>query len=102
MKSTAMKTRTITELLMLAGLVVYGVLAATQSVRAAERDVYDYAAQRAAPAGTRRIVFIASKAAHGPRGNHEFFAGSLYFARRINAVYPRAYAVVYGEDQWPT
>jgi phosphoribosylpyrophosphate synthetase len=48
------------------------------------------------------MVFIASKADHGPRGNHEFFAGSLYLARRINAVYPRAYAVVTSEDQWPT
>jgi len=77
-------------------------LAAASSASAAEKDVYNYEGQRAAPSGTRRIVFIASKADHGARGNHEFFAGSLYFARRINAVYPRAYAVVYAEDKWPT
>ena len=93
-----MKTKTIMRSLALAGLV----LTAAPVAGAAEKDVYDYKAQHAAPAGTRRIVFIASKADHGPRGNHEFFAGSLYFARRINAFYPRAYAVVYSEDKWPT
>jgi len=72
------------------------------TAHAQEKDVYNYAAQLSAPAGTRRIVFIASKADHGARGNHEFFAGSLYFARTLNAFYPRAYAVVYAEDKWPT
>lgn len=91
----------VTKSLGLAGLVLAGTLMAMPGARAADKDVYDYEAQRKAPAGTRRIVFIASKADHGGRGNHEFFAGSLYFARRINAFYPRAYAVVYSEDKWP-
>src|SRR5690349_9913061 len=72
-----------------------------QRAFAADRDVYDYERQRNAPTGTRRIVFIATKGAHGGRGNHEFMAGSLYFARRINAVYPKAFAVVYSDDKWP-
>ena len=29
-------------------------------------------------------------------------AGSLYLARTINALYPKAYAVVYSDDKWPT
>ena len=97
-----MKTQTVTFLLVLVSLVLSIGIAVGQGSRAAEKDVYDYDAQRAAPANTRRIVFIASKADHGGRGNHEFFAGSLYFARMVNAVYPRAYAVVYSEDKWPT
>jgi hypothetical protein len=78
------------------------VLASRQQTQAAERDVYDYDGQRNAPAGTRRIVFIATKGAHGGRGNHEFMAGALYFARRINGAYPKAFAVVYSDDKWPT
>jgi putative membrane-bound dehydrogenase-like protein len=70
-------------------------------LRAADKDVSDYAAQKAAPAGTRRIVFIAATGTHGARGNHEFLAGANYMARRINAVYPNAYAVVYPENHWP-
>lgn len=93
-----MKNPTLTQFFALAGLVLSGVSTSAQSV---PKDVYDYEVQRKAAANTRRIVFIASKADHGARGNHEFFAGSLYMARRINAVYPRAYAVVYSEDQWP-
>ena len=38
---------------------------------------------------------------HGGIGNHEFYAGSLYLARQINADYPKAWAVVYTEDKWP-
>jgi hypothetical protein len=82
-----------------AALVLSGASAAGQSV---QKDVYDYEPQRAAPPSTRRIVFIASKADHGPRGNHEFFAGALYFARRIQAVYPHVDTAVYSEDNWPT
>ena len=93
-----MKKHFLTPLLVFAGLVLSGIPAIAQSL---PKDVSDYEAQRCAPAKTRRIVFIASKADHGERGNHEFFAGSLYLARRINALYPRAYAVVYSEDQWP-
>ncbi len=68
---------------------------------AADRDVLDFAAQKNAPAGTKRIVFIADKGTHGGRGNHEFQAGMLYMARRINALFPNAYAVVYTSDKWP-
>jgi hypothetical protein len=94
-----MKTSALTRSLALVSLVLSAASAAAQST---QKDVSDYEALHRAPANTRRIVFIASKADHGPRGNHEFFAGSLYLARRINAVYPRAYAVVYSEDQWPS
>jgi len=68
---------------------------------AAEREVFDYDGQKSAPAGTKRIAFIASHESYGGIGSHEFFAGSLYLARRINAVYPNAWAVVYTDDQWP-
>lgn len=68
---------------------------------AAEKDIFNYEAQKAAPAGTRRLVFIATKGTHGARGNHEFMAGETYLARRINAVFPNAYAVVYPDDRWP-
>jgi hypothetical protein len=68
---------------------------------AAEKDIYNYDAQRNAPAGTKRIVFIATHGTHGGLGNHEFLAGSIYIARRLNEVYPNAYAVVYTEDKWP-
>ncbi len=94
-----MEKLSFTPFFVLACLVLSGASAVAQSL---PKDVFNYEAQRNAPANTRRIVFIASKADHGARGNHEFFAGSLYLARRINAVYPRAYAVVYSEDHWPT
>jgi hypothetical protein len=68
---------------------------------AGEKGVYDYDGQHNAPAGTKRIVFIATHGTHGGIGNHEFLAGSLYLARRINEVYPNAWAVVYTEDKWP-
>ncbi len=93
-----MNKLSLTPFLILAGIVLFGATAAAQRL---PKDVFNYEAQRNAPAKTRRIVFIASKADHGARGNHEFFAGSLYLARRINALYPRAYAVVSSEDQWP-
>ena len=69
---------------------------------AAEKDIFDYKAQRDAPDGTKRIVFIAATGSHGARGNHEFMAGSIYFARTINADFPNAYAVVYPQGHWPT
>jgi len=69
---------------------------------APEKDIFDYKAQNAAPEGTKRIVFIAAIGSHGARGSHEFLAGSIYLARRINKFYPNAYAVVYPENHWPT
>lgn len=66
----------------------------------AERDIFDYAAQKAAT-GVKKIVFVADTAPHGPRGNHEFLAAAIYLARTINANYPNAYAVVHTKDKWP-
>lgn len=76
-------------------------LAADTNERKEAKGVYDYEGQHKAPAGTKRIVFIATHGTHGGIGSHEFLAGSLYLARRINAVYPNAWAVVYTEDKWP-
>ena len=65
------------------------------------RDVFDYAAQEKAETGTKRLVFIAATGTHGGGGQHEFFAGATYLARRINESYPHAHAVVYPESNWP-
>jgi hypothetical protein len=70
-------------------------------VQGQEKDVFNYAAQQAAPSGVKKIVFVADKRPHGPRGNHEFVAGAIYLARTLNATYPNAYAVVYPHDRWP-
>ena len=96
-----MNSTTFPKRLMLAALCLAAAWSGGWQLHAAEKDVLDYEAQKAAPEGTRRIVFIAAKGTHGGRGNHEFQAGSLYFARKINATYPNAYAVVYTDDQWP-
>ena len=50
-----------------------------------EKDIFNYAAQKAAGKGVKKIVFIADTRPHGPRGNHEFVAGAIYLARTINA-----------------
>src|SRR5271166_2685896 len=65
-----------------------------------ERDIFDYEAQKAAK-DVKKIVFVADTAPHGGRGNHEFLAAAIYFARTINALYPNAYAVVHTKDRWP-
>src|SRR6185312_11064473 len=65
------------------------------------RDIFDYQAQKAAPRGVKKIVFVADTAPHGPRGNHEFLAAAIYLARTINDRYPDAYAVVYTKAKWP-
>jgi len=81
-----------------------GFLLATGPARAGdkkERDIFDYAAQKAAK-DVKRIVFVADTAPHGGPGNHEFLAASIYLARTINARYPDAYAVVYTKAKWPT
>jgi hypothetical protein len=65
-----------------------------------ERDIYDYEAQKAAR-GVKKIVLVADTAPHGPRGNHEFLAAAIYFARTLNANYPDAYCVVHTKDKWP-
>src|SRR5690349_16640301 len=66
-----------------------------------ERDITNYEAQKAAGKDVKKIVFVADKRPHGPRGNHEFVAGAIYLARTINARYPNAYAVVHTQDKWP-
>jgi putative membrane-bound dehydrogenase-like protein len=67
----------------------------------APKDVFNYEAQKSAPEGTKRVVFIAATGSHGARGNHEFLAGATYLARQLNANFPKAYAVVYPQDKWP-
>src|ERR1051325_3489211 len=44
-----------------------------------ERDIFDYAAQKAAR-DVKKIVFVADMAPHGDRGNHEFLAGAIFMA----------------------
>jgi hypothetical protein len=65
-----------------------------------ERDVFDYEGQKAAK-DVKKIVLIADTAPHGGRGNHEFMAGAIYFARTINADYPKAWCVVHPWSQDP-
>jgi len=87
---------------LIAALTLFAAFAVAVPAHSAEKDVFDYKAQHDAPDGTKRIVFIAATGSHGARGNHEFLAGSIYFARTINADYPNAYAVVYPQNHWPT
>src|SRR5436190_21453637 len=80
-----------------------GLLASLRPAQGADkkdRDIFDYAAQKAAK-DVKQIVFVADTAPHGDRGNHEFLSGAIYFARTINANYPNAYAVVYTKNKWP-
>jgi hypothetical protein len=65
-----------------------------------ERDIFDYEGQKAAK-DVKKIVFVADTAPHGDRGNHEFLAGAIFFARTINAEYPKAWCVVHTKDKWP-
>jgi hypothetical protein len=65
-----------------------------------ERDIFDLEAQKAAQ-GVKKIVFIADRATHGARGNHEFIAAAIYLARTINERYPNAYAVVTTKQNFP-
>lgn len=68
---------------------------------AAERDPFDYAAQRASGDDVAKIVFIADAGTHGERGNHEFVGGSLLMARALNAAYANVHAVVHSNKAWP-
>lgn len=69
---------------------------------AAERDPFDYEAQRAAGDEVTKIVFIADAGTHGPRGNHEFVGGSILMARALHAAFPNVHAVVHTNKAWPT
>ncbi len=67
------------------------------------RDIFDFAAQKAAPKTVKKIVFVADAGTHGGRGNHEFVAGAILLARTINAAYPEtAFCVVHTNKHWPT
>ena len=68
--------------------IVLGVTAIPAS--AAEKDIFDFAAQKAAPKTMKKIVFVADTAPHGGRGNHEFLAAAILLARTINADYPES------------
>src|SRR3954468_19700035 len=84
--------------------ILAAVLAAATALpaAAADKDVFDFAAQKAAPKAVKKIVFIADTGSHGARGNHEFMAGAIFLARSVNAAYPdTAYAVVHTKDRWP-
>lgn len=83
------------------GLFAAAVVGAQEGAQEKERDIANYAAQKNAPEGTRRIVIVAAEGNHGSRGTHEFLAAAVYLARTINAAYPKAYAVVYPGKQWP-
>ncbi|HKI38667.1 MAG TPA: ThuA domain-containing protein [Gemmataceae bacterium] len=65
-----------------------------------ERDIFDYEAQKDAK-DVKKIVFVADTDPHGDRGNHEFLAAAIYFARTINATYPKAWCVVHTKAKWP-
>ena len=89
---------------MLAKIMVVGLIIASSalSARSAEKDIFDFAAQKAAPKSMKKIVFVADTAPHGPRGNHEFLAAAILLARTINAAYPdSAYCVVHTKAHWP-
>lgn len=58
-----------------------------------DRDIFDYDAQKAAD-GFKRIIFVADTRPHGPRGNHEFVAASVFLARTLNAHDPKCWGVV--------
>lgn len=68
----------------------------------AEKGVFDYEGQKAAGDKVKKIIFIADAGTHGPRGNHEFMAGSILLARTLNEVYPDVHAVVHSTKNWPT
>jgi type 1 glutamine amidotransferase len=88
-----------THKLLVALMVMGGVPAVSQAV---EKDVFDYPAQKAAGKSVKKIVFVADPGSHGARGNHEFLAAAILFARTINAAYPNtAYCVVHSKDHWP-
>ncbi len=81
--------------------IAFTILLLARVAGAAERDIFDYDAQKAAGDDVKKIVFIADAGTHGDRGNHEFVAGSIMMARALNAAYPNAYAVVHTNKAWP-
>lgn len=68
----------------------------------ADRDIFDYEGQRKAPDDVVKIVFIGDAGTHGPRGNHEFVAGSILLSRRLHEAYSNVHCVVHTTKNWPT
>lgn len=66
-----------------------------------EKNLTDYPAQLKAPPGTKKVVFIADKRPHGPRGNHEFVAGAIYISNILHANYPNVHCVIHPQDKLP-
>jgi hypothetical protein len=84
--------------------IVFALLAALVSSgnsAAAEKDIFGYDAQKAAGSDVKKIVFIGDAGTHGPPGNHEFVAGSMFLGRALNRQYPNVHAVVYSSKNWP-
>jgi hypothetical protein len=69
--------------------------------RAEEKDLFDYEGQRKAGKEVKKIVFIGDAGEHGPRGNHEFIAGSILLSRQLHAAYPNLHCVVHSTKNWP-
>ena len=83
----------------LLSLALAGLLAAPLAAK--DKDVFDYDGQKSAPDEMTKVVFIGDAGTHGPPGNHEFMAGSMYIARQLNAAYDDVHAVVYSSKNWP-
>lgn len=73
-----------------------------QPTAAEERGLFDYQKQAQAGSDMKKIVFIGDAGTHGPRGNHEFVAGSILLARTLHAAYPNVHCVVHSSKNWPT
>ncbi len=82
-------------------LLSFCLVAFATSADAAEKDIFDYAGQKAAPDDVVKLVFIGDAGTHGPPGNHEFVAASMLMARTLNSVYPQVHAVVHSSKNWP-
>lgn len=88
-------------------VVFCGLILSTMALPACAGDkdkawaILDYEGQRTAPKDVKKIVFIADKRPHGPKGNHEFRAGAIFLARTLNAHYPKVRAVVHPHDKMP-
>lgn len=84
-----------------AGIVVL-MMSLVGASRADERGIFDYEGQRKAAKDVVKIVFIGDAGTHGPRGNHEFIAGSILLARQLQTAFPQVHAVVHSSKNWPT
>ncbi len=74
---------------------------APASAQQIARDIFNYAGQKKAAKGVKKVVFIADAGTHGGKGNHEFKAGAVYLAQTLNANYVNVFAVVHKNTNWP-